>query len=87
MHVAIANLYGHHVGNPQLPKKVQALKKHRARVRWMATGAALLVVAAIIAGLAMFSRNRIQSALPAPEKSIAVISERQGRWPAYCLKV
>jgi class 3 adenylate cyclase len=26
MHVAIANLYGHHVGNPQLPKKFQALK-------------------------------------------------------------
>src|SRR6266581_7113891 len=34
MRVGIANLYGDQVGNPQLPKKFQALKKHVARVRW-----------------------------------------------------
>ena len=28
------NLYADEVGNPQLPKKFQALKKHSARVRW-----------------------------------------------------
>src|SRR6266568_7153053 len=35
--LGIANLYHDGAGNPQLPKKFQALKKHRARVRWAAT--------------------------------------------------
>src|SRR5438094_1367276 len=39
--VAIANLYADQVGNPQLPKKFQALKKHSARMRWAMTTAAL----------------------------------------------
>src|SRR6478736_9994659 len=34
MRVGIANLYADEVGNPQLPKKFQALKRHRRRVRW-----------------------------------------------------
>src|SRR6476619_3827803 len=34
MRVAIANLYSDEVGNPLLPKKFQALKKHSARRRW-----------------------------------------------------
>src|SRR6266404_673496 len=32
--VHVVNLYADQVGNPQLPKKFQALKKHRARMRW-----------------------------------------------------
>src|SRR5229473_1097815 len=47
MRVSIVNLHGDQVGNPQLPKKFQALKKHRARVRWAVTAAALLALAAI----------------------------------------
>src|SRR5262249_1092376 len=43
------------------------------RPRWVATTAALLALAAIAAGLAMFSSNRVRSTLAAPEKSIAVI--------------
>src|SRR6188472_583482 len=73
MRVAIANLYGDEVGNPQLPKKFQALKKHSARMRWAAITAVLLALAAIIAGIAMFSRYRARSTLAAPEKSIAVL--------------
>src|SRR6266487_1161230 len=73
MRVSIANLHADEVGNPQLPKKFQALKKHRALVRWAATTAALLALAAIVAGIAMFSRNRLRSTLSAPEKSIAVL--------------
>jgi TolB-like protein/Flp pilus assembly protein TadD len=42
-------------------------------MRWAGTTAALLVLAAIVAGLAMFSRYRIRSSLAAPEKSIAVL--------------
>src|SRR5438309_5027029 len=59
--VAIANLYADQVGNPQLPKKFQALKKHSTRMRCAAMIAALLVLAAIVAGLAMFSRFRVRS--------------------------
>src|SRR5229473_1832321 len=71
--LSIVNLYADQVGNPQLPKKFQALKKHSARMRWAAMAAALLALAAIVAGIAMFSRNRVRSTLSAPEKSIAVL--------------
>jgi TolB-like protein/class 3 adenylate cyclase/Tfp pilus assembly protein PilF len=71
--VAIVNLHAGEVGNPQLPKKFQALKKRRARVRWAATTAALLALTAIVAGIAMFSRYRVRSTLAAPEKSMAVL--------------
>jgi len=73
MRVAIANLYADQVGNPQLPKKFQALKKRSARVRWAVTTAALLVLTLIVAGIAIFSRYRARSPLAAPEKSIAVL--------------
>jgi hypothetical protein len=71
--VAIVNLYADEVGNPQLPKKFQALKKYSTRVRWAAMTAALLALAAIVAGIAIFSRYRVLSTLAAPEKSIAVL--------------
>jgi TolB-like protein/class 3 adenylate cyclase/Tfp pilus assembly protein PilF len=73
MRVSIMNLHADQVGNPQLPKKFQALKKHRVRTRWAAMTAALLALAAIVAGIAMFSRYRMRSTLAAPEKSIAVL--------------
>jgi serine/threonine-protein kinase len=71
--VSIVNLHTKEVGNSQLPKKFQALKKRSARVRWVATTAALLALAAIVAGIAMFSRYRVRSTLAAPDKSIAVL--------------
>jgi hypothetical protein len=46
--VSIVNLHADEVGNPQLPKKFQALKKHRVRMRWAIAAAALLALAAII---------------------------------------
>jgi len=71
--VAIVNLYADEVGNPQLPKKFQAIKKHVAYVRWTRMTVALLALAAIVGGIVMFSRNRVRSRLAAPEKSIAVL--------------
>src|SRR6266481_450348 len=71
--VTIVNLYADQVGNPQPPKKFQALKKHRTRMRWAAITAGLLTLAAIVAGVAMFSRNRVGPTLSVPEKSIAVL--------------
>jgi TolB-like protein/class 3 adenylate cyclase/Flp pilus assembly protein TadD len=72
-HVTIVNFYGDEVGNPQLPKKFQALKKHSTRMRWATTTAALFALAAMIAGIAMFSRHPVQPRLAVPEKSIAVL--------------
>jgi TolB-like protein/class 3 adenylate cyclase/Tfp pilus assembly protein PilF len=72
--VGVVNLYAGEVGNPQLPKKFQALKKHRARVCWAKLAAALLALATIVAGLAMFSRSRAPlMTAAAAEKSIAVL--------------
>ena len=71
--VAIVNLYADQVGNPQLPKTFQALKKYTARVRWATTAAVLLALAAIVAGIVVFSRYRFRPTLAALEKSIAVL--------------
>src|SRR5437660_1126638 len=73
MRVSIVNLYADQVGNPQLPKKFKALNKHSARIRWTGTMAALLALAAIVTGIAIFSRCRMRSTLAVPEKSIAVL--------------
>ena len=73
VHVGIVNLYADEVGNPQLPKKFQALKKHSARMRWSAVATALVTFGLIVAGIAMFSRYRVRSTLAIPEKSIAVL--------------
>src|SRR6266536_2755355 len=71
--VHVVNFYTGDLGNPQLPKKFQSLKKHSARMRWAGMTAALLALAAIIAGIAIFSRYRVRSTPVAPEKSIAVL--------------
>src|SRR5438477_888433 len=73
MRISIVNLYADQVGNPELPKNFQALKKHNTRMRWAAMTAALLALAVIIAGIAIFSSYRVRSTLAAPEKSIAVL--------------
>ena len=73
MRVSIVNLHADEVGNPQLPKKFQALKKRRTRMRWATATAALLAVVAIVAGIVIFSRNRVRLTQSAPEKSIAVL--------------
>src|SRR5207244_7584607 len=71
--LSVVNLYTDQVGNPQLPEKFEALKKHSARMRWMVTTAAWLALAAIVASIVMFSRYRERRTLPTPENSIAVL--------------
>src|SRR5438093_1340444 len=68
--VSVVNLYGDQVGNAQLPRKFETVQKRRTRLRWAATTAALLALAAIVAGIAIFSHYRVRSMLAAPEKSI-----------------
>src|SRR5437762_1930573 len=71
--VNVANLYSEEIGNPQLPSKLQAVKKHRARVRWAGIAVLLLVLAAIIGGALFFLRRPMPSASAIIEKSIAVL--------------
>src|SRR2546430_8445269 len=65
--VSVVNLYADEVGNATLPRKFETVQKRRTRLRWAATTAALLALAAIVAGIAMFSRYRVRSTLAAPE--------------------
>src|SRR5438445_954097 len=46
--VGVTNLYSDEVGNPKLPKKFEVLQKRRTRLRWATTGAAVLMLAALI---------------------------------------
>ena len=72
--VGVVNLYADQVGNPQLPKKFQALKKHTRASALGGDGNCIACCSPrIVAGIAMFSRNRVRSTLAAPEKSIAVL--------------
>src|SRR5438105_1565294 len=74
--VEVTNLYSDQVGNPPLPQKFQAVRKHRTRVRWAEMAIMLFVLAAIVAALIFVLRKPTQSALRAlsiAEKSIAVL--------------
>src|SRR2546430_3851943 len=71
--VGIANLYDSEIGKPKLPKKLQAIKKHRTRVRWAEAAIALLVLAAVIAAFVFLLRRPTRSGLAIPEKSVAVL--------------
>jgi TolB-like protein/Tfp pilus assembly protein PilF len=72
--VSVTNLYSDEVGNPNLPSKLQAVKKHHAHVRWAAVAIGLLVVAMLAAALLSFLRKGPARSLAiAVEKSIAVL--------------
>src|SRR6266853_1211162 len=59
--VGIANLYDSEIGNPQLPKKLQAVERHRTHVRWAEVTIALLIVAAIVAAFVFLLRRPTRS--------------------------
>jgi TolB-like protein/class 3 adenylate cyclase len=72
--IGVTNLYSDGVGNPELPKKFQALKKQRARVRLTVAATALLLLAAIVVTFVLLSKKSATSPTSiAPEKSIAVL--------------
>ena len=72
--IGLANLYDSEVGNAQLPKKLQAARKHRTQVRWAAVAIGLLVVAALAAAVFSFLRKApARSLATGVEKSIAVL--------------
>ena len=69
----MVNLYADQVGNPQLPKKFEALKKYQSRVRWAEVAIGLLVIAAIVIAFFFVSRKTTHSPLSVADKSIAVL--------------
>ena len=71
--LGVVNLYQDGIGNPQLPKKFQALKKRRVRMRWAALTTLLFLVSVIVAAFVIVSRRPMGSIITAPEKSIAVL--------------
>jgi TolB-like protein len=71
--VSVTNLYSDEVGNPNLPSKLQAVKKHHAQVRWAAVAIGLLVLGAVVAAFMIVSRRPTTSLTAIPEKSIAVL--------------
>ena len=71
--LGVVNLYGGGIGNPQLPKKFQALKKQRSRIRWTGITAALLAVAAIASAFVILSKRLTRSTSTILEKSVAVL--------------
>ena len=71
--IHISNLYSDEVGNPNLPSKLQAVKKHHAHVRWAAVAIGLLVLGAVVAAFMIVSRRPTTSLTAIPENSIAVL--------------
>ncbi len=71
--VSLVNLYDDQFGNAKLPQKFQTVQKRRARVRWAAVAAALVVLGAIAAGVFFLARRPATSALRVLDKSIAVL--------------
>jgi TolB-like protein/Tfp pilus assembly protein PilF/class 3 adenylate cyclase len=71
--VSVVNLYDDQFGNAKLPLKFETAQKRRSRVRWAEVTIAVLVLAAIIAGVVVLLRRPTRSALAIVEKSIAVL--------------
>src|SRR5437660_45954 len=71
--VNVTNLCSDEIGNPKLPTKFQAVRKHRAHVRWAEVAIGLLVLGAIVAAFMIVSHRPTTSLTAIPEKSIAVL--------------
>src|SRR5437762_1305137 len=71
--VNVTNLYSDEFGNPKVPSKLQAVRKHRAHVRWAGVAAALLLLGAIVATGFFFVRRPGQLATAVADNSIAVL--------------
>jgi TolB-like protein/class 3 adenylate cyclase/Flp pilus assembly protein TadD len=71
--LSVTNLYSDEIGNAKLPRKLQAVRKRQARVRWMEIAAALVVLSAIIAALVFLLHRSTRAPLAVLDKSIAVL--------------
>src|SRR5262249_53595006 len=70
VNVDLFNLYSDEIGNPEVPTKLQAVRKHRAHVRWAEVAAGLLLLGLIVGGVFYFARP---ATIAADNNSIAVL--------------
>src|SRR5437667_5117807 len=54
----VVNLYNDEVGTRELPTKLQIQRRRSARTRWLLGAVSLVAIAALVAGIILFSRNR-----------------------------
>src|SRR5437870_750562 len=73
LRIGVVNLYDGDIGNRQIPKKLQAIKKRRGRSRWALIATALLLLAGVIAAFVIVSKKSGKLGSNAPERSIAVV--------------
>src|SRR5438477_1217013 len=66
--VSVTNLYSDEVGNPNLPSKLQAVKKHHAHVRWAEVTVGLVVLGAIAPGIFLFSHRSTRAPVAVLDK-------------------
>jgi TolB-like protein/Tfp pilus assembly protein PilF len=71
--IGVVNFYRDEIGNPQVPKQLKVLQKHRARMRWAAIAAALLLLIGVVTAFVIVSKKSAQSISTISEKSIAVL--------------
>jgi TolB-like protein len=71
--IGIVNLYGDGIGNSQVPKKFQVLKKRRAKAQWTAIATALMLLGAVVTAFFIVAKKSARSTSTIPEKSIAVL--------------
>jgi TolB-like protein/tetratricopeptide (TPR) repeat protein len=71
--LGVVNFYGDEIGNPKVPKQLQVLQKHRARTRWTAIFAALLLFIGVFVAFVILSKQSAKSISTVPPKSIAVL--------------
>src|SRR6201982_346657 len=55
--VGVVNLYGAEIGNPQVPRQLKVLQKHRVRTRWAAIAAAVLLLIGVVAAFVVVSKK------------------------------
>ena len=71
--IGVVNLYGDEIGNPQVPRQLKVLQKHRARTRWAAIAAALLLLIGVVAAFVVVLKKSGEPISTIPKKSIAVL--------------
>jgi len=72
LRIDVINLYADGIGNSQVPKRFQILKKQR-RLRWAVIATAFLLVVGIVIASVFVPGKSATSTSTAPEKSIAVL--------------
>src|SRR5229473_1603025 len=55
--LGVVNFYGDEIGNPKIPKQLQVLQKHRARMRWTAISTALLLFIGVVGAFVIVSKK------------------------------